>query len=137
MWSRINGWFAARSDVGLLILRLWVGAAMLTHGMGKMLDLGGFVGKVGKTFPFPEVLGPFAAGAESIGAIMIAVGLLTRPAAIALCFTMIGAGLVVHWPDPFTKKELALTYAAASAMIAFAGSGKYSLDRLLFGRSWR
>lgn len=137
MWSRFNRWLESQSDVGLLLIRLWVGGAMLTHGIGKIRDLDKFVGRVARDFPFAEILGPFAAFSETIGAVMIMLGLLTRPAAIALVATMLGAGLVTHWADPFSKKELALTYAAATGALVFAGSGKFSLDRLLFGRSWR
>ncbi|MFN7131398.1 MAG: DoxX family protein [Myxococcales bacterium] len=138
MWKRLNAWFASRADVGLLVARLWIGGAMITHGVAKVLDLGAFSEKVARLgFPFAGVLGPFAALSETLGAALLLLGLLTRPAAVALTLTMLGAAFGVHWNDPFTKKELALTYATISLALLFTGPGRFSLDRVLFGREFR
>ena len=59
----------ADANLGLLILRLFLGAALLTHGWGKMVGgLGDFIASVGKMgLPFPLVLGFLSAFAESGG----------------------------------------------------------------------
>ncbi|HPT17749.1 MAG TPA: DoxX family protein, partial [Kiritimatiellia bacterium] len=80
-WKKIVFGADADANVGLLLLRVFIGAALLTHGWGKMFGgLGGFIDGVAQMgFPAPTVLGFLAAFAESFGAILLAVGLLTRP----------------------------------------------------------
>ena len=59
---------------------------MLTHGWGKMFGgLEGFTQAVaGMGIPVPQVSAFLAAFAESFGAILLAIGLLTRPAAFLI-----------------------------------------------------
>lgn len=118
------------TDVGLLLLRLWFGSVLaLSHGYGKILDPGRVVRSVEKAgFPLPEVLGPFAALSEFVGGLFLAIGLFTRPAALSVLGTMLGAAFVVHAGDPFSKKEFALAYAVAALAVLVAGPGKYSVD---------
>lgn len=63
---------------------------------------------------------------------MLAVGLLTRLAALPVIGTMLVAAFVTHASDPWMKKEFALAYAAAAVVLLVAGSGRYSLDHRLF-----
>ncbi len=127
--------FAADNDAnpGLVILRVFTGAALLTHGWGKMFGgLGGFIQGVGQMgFPAPMVLGFLAAFAESFGAILLAVGLLTRPAAFLIAATMAGAALKVHGGQPFSGQEMAWLYFFPALFFLLKGAGKWSLDRLV------
>ncbi|HEY8401907.1 MAG TPA: DoxX family protein, partial [Cytophagaceae bacterium] len=84
---------------------------------------------------------PFGVGAEiSLGlaifselicSIFVFIGLGTRLASVPLIITMFVAGFIVHGDDPFKKKELALMYLLIYLVLFIAGSGKYSVDRLL------
>lgn len=123
-------------DVALLLLRLWFGLAMAgAHGLGKLKTLGTFTAKVGeKGIPLPEVLGPAAALSEALGGVLVAVGLLTRPAATFAGITMLVAAFHIHAQDPFARKELALSYAVAYVALLLAGPGRLSLDHRLFTR---
>ncbi|MCC6216706.1 MAG: DoxX family protein [Polyangiaceae bacterium] len=122
-------------SAALALLRVAFGGTLaLVHGWGKVADLGGFTAKVAQLFPLPEVLGPFAAFSELAGGALVALGLLTRPAAAAVLLTMLGAAFVVHGGDPFARRELALAYAAAALALAVAGGGRWSLDALVWGR---
>ena len=123
----------ADANIGLLILRVFTGAALLTHGWGKMFGgLGGFIENVGKMgFPAPALLGFLAAFAESIGAILLAVGLLTRPAAFLIAATMAGAALKVHGGQGFAAQEMAWLYFFPALFFLFKGAGKWSLDTFL------
>jgi putative oxidoreductase len=132
----IKKWlFGADSDanLGLLILRVFIGAAMLTHGWGKMFGgLGGFIENVGKMgFPAPTLLGFLAAFAESFGAILLAIGLLTRPAAFLIAATMAGAALKVHGGDGFSGQEMAWLYFVPALFFLLKGAGKWSVDALI------
>lgn len=127
----------ADANIGLLVLRVFTGAALLTHGWGKMFGgLGGFIGNVGKMgFPAPTLLGFLAAFAESFGAILLAIGLLTRPAAFLIAATMIGAALKVHGGQGFSGQEMAWLYFFPALFFLLKGAGKWSLDRQLISRN--
>ena len=106
---------------------------LLTHGWGKMFgDLGGFIDGVAQMgFPAPTVMGFLAAFAESIGAILLAVGLLTRPAAFLIAATMAGAALKVHAGQGFAAQEMAWLYFVPALFFLLKGAGKWSLDALV------
>lgn len=124
------------THLGLLWLRVFTGAGIAYHGYGKIF--GGYMDKfvqgvAGMGFPMPEVFAWAAALSEFAGGILIALGLLTRPAAFSVMATMAVAAFVAHRADPFDKKELALAYFAVSAALLFMGSGQYSLDSMFCG----
>ena len=117
-------------DAGLLVLRLGVGALMLTHGVPKLIRL---FSSEEITFGDPLGFGPeatlvFAVFAEFLCSILIMIGLGTRLAAIPLILTMSTAFFVAHAGDPFQRKELAAIYLVIFLVLLVIGSGKYSLD---------
>lgn len=106
---------------------------MMMHGYPKFQKVlaGDF------TFGDPLGLGPklsliLTSGAELFCALFILLGLGTRLASIPLLFTMIVAAFVVHGSDPFGRKELALAYGLVYIILFLMGSGKFSLDKVLF-----
>ena len=121
-------------DLGLLFLRVMMGVGIAYHGYGKifgghlvMLTDGGT--KMG--LPFPEVMAWAAALSEFAGGICIALGLFTRPAALAVFITMSVAAFVAHKADPLQIKELALAYWTMSGALFFLGGGSFSIGNLL------
>jgi putative oxidoreductase len=70
--------------------------------------------------------------AELFCGLFVMFGLLTRLSVIPILFTMIVAYFIAHGSDPFQKKELAFAYLTLSLVVFVLGSGKYSIDRLLF-----
>ena len=125
------------SDIGILILRVFSGATMfMNHGIYKisagtikwerlgsaLTDLIGFESL--KVF-----FGFMASFAESIGAIFIMVGFLTRFSSSLLFFTMIVASLKHYLEGDFS--ELAFIYALICFTLIISGSGKYSVDNIL------
>ncbi len=122
------------TDLGLLILRLVSGAAMLTHGYPKLQKL------LNGNFQFgdplgvgPEVSLILTVFAEAICSALIILGLTTRLATIPLIVTMAVAFFIVHGADPFKTKELALIYLSIFTALFFSGPGKFSADRAIFG----
>src|SRR5690606_15829640 len=66
--------------------------------------------------------------------ILVAIGFLTRLSVIPIFITMTVAYFIAHAADPFDAKTLPLVYWLLSFVIFILGSGKYSVDRLLFPR---
>ena len=137
-WLRVAlGQAPVSPDVALLVLRVCFGLTMaLQHGLGKFSRIESFGAKItGWGVPLGQLWALCAALSETVGALLIAVGLLARPAAGALLFTMSVAAFVAHGGDPFKKKELALAFWAVSLAVVIAGPGRYSVDAWLLGRS--
>lgn len=120
------------SDLGLLILRVFPSAFMLTHGWAKLVGFNEYAGKFPGLFGLSsEISLALAIGSEFFGAILVILGIATRISSLSLLITMLVAGLLVHAQDPFAKKELALLYAAVYAACFVLGSGKYALGHKL------
>jgi putative oxidoreductase len=83
-----------------ILIRLMVGAVFLSEGMQKFLFAeaqgAGRFAKIG--IPAPEVMGPFVGGVEIICGALLAIGLLTRLAAIPLIIDISGAILSTKIP---------------------------------------
>ena len=127
------GTYPTHVNIALLILRVVVGIFMLTHGIGKFQSL---FGSEPIQFFDPLGIGPtpslaLAVFAEVFCAILLIFGLATRLAAIPLLTTMLVAGIIVHANDPFSAKELPLTFGLIHLTIAIIGAGRYSIDQLL------
>jgi putative oxidoreductase len=119
-------------EVGLLVLRAFAGLAMASHGWGKLPPPEQLVQGVERMgFAWPGVFAWLAALSEFAGGILLAIGLLTRPAAFMIANTMIVAAFVAHASDPFGKKELALLYLAVCIAFLTTGAGRLSVDGLL------
>lgn len=121
------------ANLGILILRVFIGLAMTTHGFGKMFGgLAGFTENVANMgIPAPQLMAFLAAFAESFGALMLAAGLLTRPAAFMLVCTMAVAALGAHGDGGFGAQEKAWLYLVPSLMFMLKGAGKWSVDFLI------
>jgi putative oxidoreductase len=76
-----------------------------------------------------------AGSAEFFGGLLLIIGLLTRPAALALAFTMLVAMVTVHLQNGFFMSnngyEFALALLAASLALAVSGAGKLALDSVI------
>lgn len=127
---------AKSTDVGLLVLRVFTAFALAAwHGLGKIPPSDGFVGMVGRMgFPAPELFAWMAAFAEVGGALLIALGLLTRPTALLLVGHFAVVVLLASAGDPFKERELPLFYFVVALTLLFSGAGRYSVDAALRGR---
>jgi putative oxidoreductase len=122
------------NEFTITLLRVFAGLAMaLTHGFGKIPPNEMFVNGVSSMgLPAPELFAWLAAITEFGGGILLAIGLMTRPVALLLSSTMLIAGFIVHSADPFNVKEMAFLYLVIYLVFLTRGSGKWSLDHLIF-----
>ncbi|MBB1380991.1 DoxX family protein [Shewanella sp. SR41-2] len=128
-----------------LALRLPVGIIFMAHGGQKLFGWFGGYGLEGTGQWMasigiePGILMAFLAGsAELVGGLFILLGLLTRPAAVLLAFTMIIAIASVHISNGLFMAnngyEFALALLAASVSLALSGSGKVAIDNAITTR---
>ena len=128
-------------DFGLAILRVVIGVIFIAHGGQKIFVFGfdGVAGAFGQMgIPMAGILGPFVALVELFGGLALVSGLLTRVASLGLLSTMVVAILQVHLKNGFFAPngiEFPLSLLGSTALIAIAGAGNFSMDRLIAGRA--
>lgn len=121
------------NDIATLILRLVVGGLFIFHGYSKLVAFNDMF----NTFPDLIGLGSrlsyiLVVFAEFFCGIFVALGFLTRLSIIPILITMAVAYFIAHKTDTFHVKELSFLFMILSVVIFILGSGRISLDRLLF-----
>ena len=138
--------FQTNGSAAGLILRLTLAVVMFPHGAQKALGWFGGEGLT-PTLQFftsagiPPVLAWLVIAAEFLGPLGLAVGLLTRLAALGIAGVMIGAIKMVHWKNGFfmnwsgTQQGEGFEYHLLALGMALAlvimGGGAASVDRSL------
>jgi putative oxidoreductase len=133
---------SAAGDAGLLVLRAGIGLMLaIGHGLAKVYADGHmgpsqpFIAGVGDMgFPAPLLFAWCATLAEFLGGLLLALGLLTRPAALFVAFNMAVAAFVAQLHQPLFgpgSKELPLLYLLPALALMLTGAGRYSFDRLI------
>ena len=130
------------TNTALLLGRITTGFLMVKlHGWSKLMagterweGLGSTLAEaIGLDF-MSIPLGFMASFAESIAAVLIILGLTTRPAAFLLAFTMLVASFK-KLEGGLKAAELPLLFLILSLIILLCGAGKYSLDHRIFRRN--
>ena len=121
-------------DFGKFLLRLAVGGLMLFHGLHKLFaGIDGIIGMlIAKGLPGFIAYGVLVG--EVIAPCLIILGILTRPAALVLAFTMIVAWLMVGMNETWALDKTgawaieSLVYFFIGALaVAFLGAGRFSV----------
>jgi putative oxidoreductase len=122
--------------LGLLVLRLALGAVMTAHGYqklhGHLHEFSGYVGSLG----IPAWLGYVSAFTEFLGGILVIIGLFTRAAAFAIAIDLYIAISKVHWKHGLMGTggyEFPLSVAAIAFALIFFGAGSIPLDAVRSG----
>ncbi len=123
------------SQTTFALLRMVVGLVMIHNGLDKLGNIDSFaqayVAYIG--LPFPIFFSYLAAFTELIGAPLVALGFLTRPAAFGLfctmCVAMYHHILVAGFSIPYL--ELSAIYAVCFLFFLINGGGLFSTDALI------
>lgn len=140
--SALKKLLASNAGFAPLALRLPISIIFMAHGSQKLFGWFGGYGLQGTGQWMasiglePGVLMAFLAGSgEFFGGLFILIGLLTRPAAAVLAFTMVVAILSTHIGNGLFLSnggyEFGLALLAAAVSLAISGAGKLSVDSLL------
>lgn len=124
------------ANAGLTLLRVFTGLSLaFAHGIGKLPPSEQFIQGVAKLgFPMAGFFAWAAGVSEFFGSLLLAAGLLTRPAALFVMMTMAVAAFIRHAPDPYNVMEKALLYGFVALAFLLIGSGRYGLDAMIRGR---
>ena len=125
------------------MIRLFTGLMLMPHGAQKLFGWFGGHGLEGTGGYFAQNLGlepgvfwaALAGGTEFFGGLCLALGFLTRPAALGVAILMTVAILTVHLPNGFFAGqggyEYPLLWGLVALAIAFKGGAEMSLDRAI------
>ncbi|MBB1353775.1 MULTISPECIES: DoxX family protein [unclassified Pseudoalteromonas] len=138
----LNTLLSSKAGVAALILRVPVGLILAAHGAQKLFAWFGGYGLEGTGQWMASIglepgywLAMMAGSAEFFGGIALAIGLLTRPAAVVTAFTMLIAIFSVHISNGLFMAnngyEYALTLLVVTLVLAIQGAGSFSLDNVL------
>ena len=131
--NRVNR-MLTHEDLGKLLLRLLIGGLMLFHGLHKL-----FSGIDGiKEMLIAQGLPGFIAYGVLVGEViapcLLILGVLTRPAALVLAFTMVVAWLMVGMGETWSLDktgawaiESMVYFFIGALVVALIGAGRYSL----------
>ncbi|MDA3868262.1 MAG: DoxX family protein [Salinivirgaceae bacterium] len=123
-------------NMGLLVLRIGIGVMFIFHGFPKLAggpdhwaQIGGAMSNLGITF-MPSFWGLMAGFSETIGGLLIILGLAFLPATLLMAFTMFMAFLM-HYNagDSFTVFSHSLEAMILFLSLAITGPGKYRLSQ--------
>jgi putative oxidoreductase len=123
-------------DFALLVLRLWLGVVMITHGINHGRDLAGTASWfAAKGFRQPRLNAVASAAAEIAVGVGLVVGLATPLAAAGLVATMVVAFGAIHrfagffvFARPDEGYEYVATLAVAALTLGILGPGGISMD---------
>ena len=129
----MNAWLDRNKDVGVLLLRLFIGIRLL-YGVQdnifhweKMKEFEAFLSQF--NFPFPLVCAVVSVYAQAIAGLFILIGFKTRIASLLMVFNFLVALLMVHRNDTFEGMTPALAILFSCLLFFFQGAGKFSVDR--------
>jgi putative oxidoreductase len=125
-------------DIGLLVLRVVVGAMFVAHGTDKLF--GWFNDGMGMEatrqmltgfgFTEPGALAWVLALSETVGGVLLILGLFFPAGAAAVLGVMANVIIVKgDWNLFLGDVELEMVYAAAAFALLFTGPGRFAIDR--------
>jgi putative oxidoreductase len=138
---RLRAWLDSHRDTAYPLIRTFVGIALFVRGWVFVADssaLMELVAASGRDWFLPMALVHYVAPAHILGGLMLALGMLTRIAALVQIPILLGALFFIHLQEglfaPGQSLELSALVLFLLVVFALFGSGKYSLDYFFFAR---
>jgi putative oxidoreductase len=123
--------YASLTPLAETLLRVVAGGFLMLHGIPKFGRLEGVTQMVeGLGFYPGSVWAPLLALTETLGGLLIALGLFTRPAALAGLIVLL-VTVYFHWifkAEGFAGAEKSLLWSAVLFYFAVRGANQHSLD---------
>jgi putative oxidoreductase len=142
--------FATDNSYNWFILRVSLGTVMLAHGLQKAFGWFDGYGWSNTIHYFsgvglPTWLGSLVILIESLGAVLLIIGIAGRINAALMGIVIMGAFFIDHLPNGFYMNwfgnqkgegiEFDILFWAISLVLAINGSGRFSVDRWMYKRS--
>ena len=140
----LASWAQSRRDLWLDCVRIYLGLGLFARGLllitntstGYFVDM---LQRSGHNWLMTGALLHYVMLAHFVGGAMLALGFLTRLAALVQIPILAGAVFVVHRSDGLFAMGQSLEFSALVAVPAYrlsrGGAGRLSLDHLVFGPS--
>jgi len=133
MLQKLNTWLESKQDIGILLLRLFVGLRLLygvvdnVFSWERMLEFSEFLHAQG--FPLSIFSAVVSVYAQGICGVLIVVGYKIRLASAIMIINFLIAIIMVHLHDTVESMTPPLAMLFGSATLLFTGAGKISLDK--------
>ncbi len=120
------------NTTGLAIIRIITGLLMAYHGLEilestKMQDYASWDSV--KSLPFPAFWVYLGKGSELVGGILLAIGFMTRPAAILIAGTMLFITFKIGGGKFWYEAQHPFLFVLLALVFFFTGPGKWSVDK--------
>ena len=133
MLAKIDRTLTSQNDIVLLVARILIAALFIIAGYNAFKALNGmttYFGRLG--IPMPQIMTPFVAGFEIVVGALVAVGFVTRLAALLLGILVVFAALIAHtnFADGNQVNHFLKCLGIIGGCLALmvAGPGAYSVD---------
>jgi len=138
LFPALGRYYGFTADLASLIVRVTAGLMLLPHGWSKLAGPGAAgVAAMLTRYGIPEAH-PFAyliIWLETLGGILIAIGLFTRPVAALLLIEFLVIIVDAHWSRGYFAGaggiEFPLMWALLLLAVLLRGGGPWSVDRRL------
>ena len=134
LFPSLSAVYTALVPFTILLMRVVAGGLLVVHGWPKIQDPFKNVEMVEKLGFIPgAVWSPMLAGTEFFGGILLAIGFLTRPAALGATIVLL-VTVWFHWivqGQGYGGAEKSLLWAAMTFYFVSHGGGFLSVDRAL------
>lgn len=129
--------FSYPKNIVILMARWLIAYGFAVPALAKINNLEGTIVWFEQIhIPFPVLAAYLVSSVETLGIVLLVLGLFTRYISILLSCVMLGAILFVHLQHGFSVAnngfEIPLYYFLFLMIFSSYGAGKYSLDHLLF-----
>lgn len=137
-YRRVRDWLETHRDVCFDLLRIYLGFGLMVKGalFASNPDLLASMWDGGRMLAIPAMLAHYVVAAHLCGGFLMAIGLLTRTAALVQVPVLLGAVFFVHSEEGLFTREQNLEFTVLVlfllVLVAFHGAGRWSVDHYLF-----